>query len=94
MSYKIFTQNVELMPRETKVVKFRVPHNCAIQLYNYKSKASRISFGPDMVMLMPDEQFSVMSLSGDKPKRPNVIKSLALQLGPDFMTDILVVETY
>lgn len=78
---------------KTQVVKFRVPHNCAIQLYNYKSKASRISFGPDMIMLMPDEQFSVMSLSGDKPKRPNVIKSLALQLGPDFMTDILVVET-
>merc|ERR1712196_270850 len=78
---------------KTRVVKFRVPHNCAIQLYNYKSKASRISFGPDMVMLMPDEQFSVISLSGDKPKRPNVIKSLALQLGPDFMTDILVVET-
>jgi major vault protein len=71
---------------KTQVVKFRVPHNCAIQLYNYKSKASRISFGPDMIMLMPDEQFSVMSLSGDKPKRPNVIKSLALQLGPDFMT--------
>merc|ERR1712072_81054 len=78
---------------KTQVVKFRVPHNCAIQLYNYKSKASRIAFGPDMIMLMPDEQFSVMSLSGDKPKRPNVIKSLALQLGPDFMTDILVVET-
>merc|ERR1712072_1555063 len=78
---------------KTQVVKFRVPHNCAIQLYNYKSKASRISFGPDMIMLMPDEQFSVMSLSGDKPKRPKRIKSLALQLGPDFMTDILVVET-
>merc|ERR1712188_328837 len=45
------------------------------------------------VMLMPDEQFSVMRLSGDKPKRPNVITSLNLQLGPDFMTDILVVET-
>ena len=68
--------------------KFRVPHNSAIQLYNYKSKASRIAFGPDLVMLMPDEQFSVMRLSGDKPKRPNVITSLNLQLGPDFMTDI------
>merc|ERR1719218_200291 len=78
---------------KTRVVKFRVPHNSAIQLYNYKSKASRISFGPDLVMLMPDEQFSVMRLSGDKPKRPNVITSLNLQLGPDFMTDILVVET-
>merc|ERR1719498_1890265 len=92
------TKNLDLNRKKctrdkTKVVKFRVPHNCAIQLYNYKSKASRISFGPDMVMLMPDEQFSVISLSGDKPKRPNVIKSLALQLGPDFMTDILVVET-
>merc|ERR1719473_1591581 len=95
---KSTVKSMDLSKREyirdkTKVVKFRVPHNCAIQLYNYKSKASRISFGPDMVMLMPDEQFSVISLSGDKPKRPNVIKSLALQLGPDFMTDILVVET-
>merc|ERR1712072_400318 len=78
---------------KTRVVKFRVPHNSSIQLYNYKSKASRIAFGPDLVMLMPDEQFSVMRLSGDKPKRPNVITSLNLQLGPDFMTDILVVET-
>merc|ERR1712196_423476 len=78
---------------KTRVVKFRVPHNSAIQLYNYKSKASRIAFGPDLVMLMPDEQFSVMRLSGDKPKRPNVITSLNLQLGPDFMTDILVVVT-
>jgi major vault protein len=43
--------------------------------------------------LGPDEQFTVLSLSGDKPKRPHVIKSLALQLGPDFMTDIVIVET-
>jgi major vault protein len=34
-----------------------------------------------------------MSLSGDKPKRPHVIKALALLLGPDFMTDIVIVET-
>merc|ERR1719199_1366014 len=44
-------------------------------------------------MLMPDEQFSVMRLSGDKPKRPNVITSLCLNLGPDFMTDVVTVET-
>ena len=44
-------------------------------------------------MLRPDEQFSVMRLSGDKPKRPNVITSLCLNLGPDFMTDIVTVET-
>ena len=44
-------------------------------------------------MLGPDESFSVIRLSGDKPKRPNVIKSLCLMLGPDFMTDIITVET-
>jgi major vault protein len=44
-------------------------------------------------MLGPDEQFTVLSLSGDKPKRPHVIKALGLQLGPDFMTDVVIVET-
>jgi len=44
-------------------------------------------------MLGPDEQFTVLSLSGDKPKKPHVIKALGLQLGPDFMTDIVIVET-
>ena len=48
---------------------------------------------PDLVMLSPDEQFTVLSLSGDKPKQPGMIKSLQLMLGPDFMTDIIVVET-
>jgi len=44
-------------------------------------------------MLGPDEQFTQLSLSGDKPKKPNVIRSLCLLLGPDFCTDIIVVET-
>jgi major vault protein len=44
-------------------------------------------------MLGPDEQFTIQSLSGDVPKRPHVIKSLCLLLGPDFMTDVVVVET-
>lgn len=44
-------------------------------------------------MLGPDEQFTVMSLSGDKPKRPNVIKTICLLLGPDFCTDIITIET-
>lgn len=46
-----------------------------------------------MVMLGPDEQFTVLSLSGDKPKRPNVIKTICLLLGPDFCTDIITIET-
>lgn len=77
----------------SRVVTFRVPHNAAVQVYDYKEKKSRVVFGPDLVMLSPDEQFTQLSLSGDKPKRPNVIRSLCLLLGPDFCTDIITVET-
>ncbi|KAL7061155.1 hypothetical protein AAHC03_09520 [Spirometra sp. Aus1] len=77
----------------TRVVTYRVPHNAAVQVYDYKSKTSRVVFGPDLVMLGPDEQFTLLSLSGGKPKRTNMIKTICLLLGPDFCTDVLVVET-
>lgn len=81
-------------PRDkTRVVTLRVPHNAAVQVYDYKAKAARVAFGPDLVMLSPDEHFTQLSISGGKPKRPNVIKSLCLLLGPDFCTDIVTVET-
>jgi len=76
-----------------KVVTYRVPHNAAVQLYDYKKKKSRVVFGPELVMLEPDEEFSIMSLSGGEPKRANAITSLSLLLGPDFMNDTVVVET-
>lgn len=78
---------------KSKVVTFQVPHNAACQVYDYKRKTARVGFGPDLIMLMPDEQFTMIRLSGDKPKRPNVISSLCLMMGPDFMTDIITVET-
>eukprot|EP00999_Lentomonas_sp_LEN2_P002792 NODE_65_length_2667_cov_116.292913_g45_i0.p1 GENE.NODE_65_length_2667_cov_116.292913_g45_i0~~NODE_65_length_2667_cov_116.292913_g45_i0.p1 ORF type:complete len:833 (-),score=250.76 NODE_65_length_2667_cov_116.292913_g45_i0:97-2595(-) len=78
---------------KTKVVTFSVQHNAACQIYDYKAREARYVFGPDLVMLQPDEQFTVISLSGDKPKTPNVIQSLQLFMGPDFMTDIIGVET-
>jgi major vault protein len=77
----------------TRVVTFRAPHNSAVQIYDYKAKQPRVVFGPELVVLGPEEHFTVLSLSGDKPKRPHVIKAIALLLGPDFMTDIVVVET-
>jgi major vault protein len=81
-------------PRDkTRIVGFRVPHNASVQVYDYKEKKARVVFGPDLVMLAPDEQFTQLSISGGKPKRPNVIKALCLLLGPDFFTDILTVET-
>ncbi len=64
-----------------------------MQLYDYKTKKNRIIFGPDMVQLGPDEHFTLLNLSGGKPKKESVIQTGALQLGPDFMTDIFIVET-
>ncbi|XP_039598942.1 major vault protein [Polypterus senegalus] len=77
----------------TRVVSYRVPHNAAVQVYDYRDKKARVVFGPEMVMLGPDEQFTVLSLSGDRPKRSNVIKTICLLLGPDFCTDIINIET-
>uniref|UniRef100_A0A3B3I088 Major vault protein n=1 Tax=Oryzias latipes TaxID=8090 RepID=A0A3B3I088_ORYLA len=82
------------VPRnKTRVVTFRVPHNAAVQVYDYREKRARVVFGPELVMLGPDEQFTMLSLSGDKPKRANVIKAICLLLGPDFFTDIITIET-
>ena len=64
-----------------------------MQIFDYKKKQPRIVFGPDLVMLNPDEQFTVLSLSGDKPKIPNVVKGIQLFLGPDFSSDTIIVET-
>ena len=95
----------------SKVVNFQVPHNAAVQIYDFKSKKSRVQFGPELVsflkltlskvtqcvfvqvMLGPDEQFTQLSLSGGKPKKGNMIRSIALLLGPDFASDIIIVET-
>merc|ERR1712213_168648 len=77
----------------SKVVTFQVPHNAAVQIYDFKSKKSRVQFGPDLVMLGPEEQFTQLSLSGGKPKKGNMIRAIALLLGPDFASDIIVVET-
>lgn len=50
-------------------------------------------FGPDLVKLEPDEQYTTFFLSGSKPKKPGVIKTLHIGLGPDFFSDIFTVET-
>jgi major vault protein len=52
-----------------------------------------VVFGPSLVKLEPDEQFTVIYLSGGKPKKPGVIKTLHIGLGPDFFSDIFQVET-
>ncbi|CAF0991784.1 unnamed protein product [Adineta ricciae] len=53
-----------------KVVTYCVPQNDVVQIYDYKIKESRIVFGPDLVMLGPDEQFTyhVIALNEDQLK--------------------------
>jgi len=88
------SQTGPLPPRDkTRVVSYRAPHNSAVQIYDYKEKRSRVVFGPELVMLGPDEQFTVISLSGGTPKKADQLKSLCVLLGPDFMTDVVTVET-
>jgi Major Vault Protein Repeat domain/Shoulder domain len=64
-----------------------------VTIYGLFLSIYRVVFGPDLVMLGPDEQFTQLSLSGGKPKKTNQIRSLCLLLGPDFCTDVIVVET-
>jgi len=90
---QLLQQNGDGIVDRSRVVRLRVPRNAAAQIYDYKDKRSRVIFGPELVLLGPDEHFTVLSLSGGKPKRPHVIKALCLLLGPDFMTDIVTVET-
>lgn len=84
----------EILNRDqNKVVSYMVPHNAACQIYDYNTEKARIVFGPDLVMLQPMEMFTPLSLSGGKPKKPNQIRAIHLNLGPDFFTDIIEVET-
>ncbi|CAF3822938.1 unnamed protein product [Rotaria magnacalcarata] len=56
-----------------RLITYRVPHNAAVQIYDYKVKKTHIVFGPELVMLEPDEHFTMISLSGGIPKKPNQI---------------------
>ncbi|ORC92993.1 major vault protein [Trypanosoma theileri] len=86
-----------------KTVMYQVPHRSVTQVYNYRALTTRIIFGPDRVLLEPDEEFTVITLSGSPwdPQNPNKclpkeaqrIKALHVFLGPSNMIDIVHVET-
>jgi major vault protein len=78
---------------KTRVVTYQIPHSAAVQIYDYKEKRPRVIFGPELIMLGPDEQFTVVSLSGQTPKVPKQLNVIAMLLGPRFSTDVVVVET-
>ena len=76
-----------------RVVTYRSPQNSAIQVIDYKTLKSRVIFGPELIKLGPHEEFTILNISGKKPKVENQIQCIPLLLGPDFMTDIIEVET-
>lgn len=78
---------------KTRVVAYKCPFNSIMQIYNMKSCANRIVFGPDLAVLDPDEEFTLMTLSGNTPKVQDVVQTLYLKLGPVFSTDEFDVET-
>nr|KAF6355542.1 major vault protein [Myotis myotis] len=91
---KEVTKALPSAPRnKTRVVSYRVPHNAAVQVYDYREKRARVVFGPELVSLGPEEQFTVLSLSAGRPKRPHARRALCLLLGPDFFTDVITIET-
>ena len=75
------------------LVTFKCPFNAAVQVYDYRAKKSRVVFGPELVTLQPDEQYTVTYLSGKTPKKPGRVHTLCLQLGPAFSSDIAEVDT-
>jgi major vault protein len=81
-------------PRDpTRIVSFKAPGGTAVQVVDMKSRASRVVFGPELVILRPFEEFTILRYSAGKPKRPGALVSLCLLLGPDFITDVFEVET-
>ncbi|XP_004479408.1 major vault protein [Dasypus novemcinctus] len=87
------TTRLPAVRNKTCVVSYRVPHNAAVQVYDYRAKRARVVFGPELVSLGPEEQFTVLSLSAGRPKRPHARRALCLLLGPDFFTDVITIET-
>lgn len=76
-----------------RVVSFQVPSSSAVQAFDYKTLKSRVVFGPEMVLLQPNETFTVLNLSAGFPKEPKCKPAVSLFLGPDFINDSVVVET-
>ncbi|KAG5479342.1 hypothetical protein LSCM1_04599 [Leishmania martiniquensis] len=79
--------------RRYHVISANVEHNTLMRLYDTSTGLSRVVAGPATVFLGPHEHFTPLSLSGGCPKEPHQIHSLSLYLGPDYMADIIEVET-
>ncbi len=71
----------------TRVVTFKTQKGSAVQLFDFKSGESRIVFGPELIMLGPYEEISVLSLSGGYPVAEAKVRAITLELGPGQLKD-------
>ncbi len=55
-----------------------IPHNGVVQLFDYKEKRTRTVFGPDMIIIEPDEQFTLISVNKAVIFLKNLHLSIAL----------------
>ncbi|MHA2366127.1 MAG: SPFH domain-containing protein, partial [Candidatus Hodarchaeales archaeon] len=72
-------------------IRIELDENEIIQLVN--NEKIRYELGPKTIFLEPFERPKVLTLSGSTPKRPDVITTAIVRLGPDFLSDILRVRT-
>ncbi|KAG5505660.1 hypothetical protein JKF63_04995 [Porcisia hertigi] len=79
--------------RRYHVITANVEHNTLMRLSDTSTGYSRVVAGPATVFLEPHEHFTPLFLSGGRPKQSHQIHSLSLYLGPDYMADIIEVET-
>jgi len=60
-------------------VTYPVGENEAVCLFDFKYNTQRVVFGPELVMLQPNEEFKMMSLSGGVPKMEDYENKISLQ---------------
>jgi len=91
---KLYLSDLSLTKRDkTKIVKYPVPFNSLMQIYNLKEKSNRIVLWPNLAILEPNEEFVLCTLSWSTPKREGVVHTLYRKLWPLFSSDEFLVET-
>lgn len=78
---------------DTRVVTYPASDNSAVMIFDYLSGKNRVVFGPELIMLQPNEQIKVMDISGGTPKVENQEKLVAVPLGQNTFEDEIIIET-
>lgn len=79
--------------KKHEIVSYPVGENSAVQIYDFKLKKNKVVFGPELVLLQPSEEFTILRVSGGIPKVENREQYLAISLGQTNFEDQIVVET-